>query len=801
MNSKAAIAGAMAVLSLIGWSASNGQGAPKTDYKNGVYITSQLAPNGDGVNALAICQSEAQTPQPPVGTGDPTLTATEYAYVSSYCVVTDSSGNQVSASEALTGTGNEGCSKQQKGDSDPWYELGYLIRGNPTGDCKWTFPVQPGETYTLTTQHVIWPYNNQTAYFAGQQFLCPWGYYYDYEDFWEVSPPDDGDGSVDSGSGLTFPVHGGFETYDIYNDGPDDGDITPSKGGCLSPGEMTNPASAGALLLATTSAVFAAIGATPENPANLYQTQQLVISSNLSALQAIAGSGDSIQWCIEAPLGIGGTGNCTMNATTSPEFGTLTPSDNDANVVTYGAPDPIPTNQENGGPAAVYVCAQETMNDQNFTCLPIHMTQLAISLTPAALSLNYNGKATLIATVNSSSASTPPVPIPAGQWTWSSSIDLSEGEQTWAEAGSSTVDTLPVQALQTDANVTLTVTAIANLNYNGMGGTSSYPLTASVPISISQSYQPQTITFPAPNSPVIYGVAPITLSATASSGLPVSFSVLSGPATVSGATLSFTGVGTVVVAADQPGNSTYAAAPEVTHSIVVTLAGQASMSSPQPGTQLPGANVTFTWALGQGPTLYELYLGSTGVGSSDLYISGQLSNTTTSANVTGLPTYGESVYARLWSKINNTWVYTDYTYTMPGSPTQASMTSPQPGTQLPGASVTFTWALGQGPTLYELYLGSTGVGSSNLYISGQLSNTTTSVNVTGLPTYGEPVYARLWSKINNTWVYTDYTYTMAGSPTQASMSSPQPGTQLSGANVTFTWALGQGPTLYELYLG
>jgi hypothetical protein len=79
----------------------------------------------------------------------------------------------------------------------------------------------------------------------------------------------------------------------------------------------------------------------------------------------------------------------------------------------------------------------------------------------------------------------------------------------------------------------------------------------------------QTITFPAPASPINFGAAPVALSASASSGLAVAFSVLSGPASVSGSTLTLTGAGTVVVAADQAGNANYAAAAEVTHSITV----------------------------------------------------------------------------------------------------------------------------------------------------------------------------------------------------------------------------------------
>jgi len=80
--------------------------------------------------------------------------------------------------------------------------------------------------------------------------------------------------------------------------------------------------------------------------------------------------------------------------------------------------------------------------------------------------------------------------------------------------------------------------------------------------------EPQTITFVPPASPVPYTVGPITLVASASSGLPVTFSVLSGAGSVSGNTLTVMG-GTIVVAADQPGNTYYAAAPEVTETIVV----------------------------------------------------------------------------------------------------------------------------------------------------------------------------------------------------------------------------------------
>ncbi|HEY0308848.1 MAG TPA: MBG domain-containing protein [Acidobacteriaceae bacterium] len=87
----------------------------------------------------------------------------------------------------------------------------------------------------------------------------------------------------------------------------------------------------------------------------------------------------------------------------------------------------------------------------------------------------------------------------------------------------------------------------------------------------SQGTMAQTITFPAPTSPVAYGAPSIGLGATASSGLPVTYNA-TGPATLSGNMLTFTGTGTVVITASQAGNAIYAAATPVQQSIVVNTA-------------------------------------------------------------------------------------------------------------------------------------------------------------------------------------------------------------------------------------
>ena len=81
----------------------------------------------------------------------------------------------------------------------------------------------------------------------------------------------------------------------------------------------------------------------------------------------------------------------------------------------------------------------------------------------------------------------------------------------------------------------------------------------------------QTINF-GPLSSVSYGVAPIVLDASASSGLVVSYSIISGPGTLDGSTLTITGAGTITIEADQAGDNDYLAAPSVQQSLQVTPA-------------------------------------------------------------------------------------------------------------------------------------------------------------------------------------------------------------------------------------
>ncbi len=81
----------------------------------------------------------------------------------------------------------------------------------------------------------------------------------------------------------------------------------------------------------------------------------------------------------------------------------------------------------------------------------------------------------------------------------------------------------------------------------------------------------QTIAF-APLADRVFGQPPLALSAVATSGLPVAFTVLSGPAVVAGDTLVVLGGGVVVLRATQFGDANHDPAPPVERSLAVGAA-------------------------------------------------------------------------------------------------------------------------------------------------------------------------------------------------------------------------------------
>jgi Subtilase family len=199
---------------------------------------------------------------------------------------------------------------------------------------------------------------------------------------------------------------------------------------------------------------------------------------------------------------------------------------------------------------------------------------------------------------------------------------------------------------------------------------------------------------------------------------------------------------------------------------------KARLQTPAPGSTLASATVTFTWSKGSGAVEYWLDVGTTPGGSNLLH---QSQGTNLSGTVGGLPTTGQPVYVRLWSRFTGVWQqFNDYTYTAcssgcggGGGSAKAVLQTPAPGTVLAGATATFTWSAGSGVLEYWLDIGTTPGGSNLLH---QSQGPSLSGMVSGLPTTGQQVYVRLWSRFTGVWQqFNDYTYTAATAVTSQSL--------------------------------
>ena len=219
----------------------------------------------------------------------------------------------------------------------------------------------------------------------------------------------------------------------------------------------------------------------------------------------------------------------------------------------------------------------------------------------------------------------------------------------------------------------------------------------------------------------------------------------------------------------------------------------AALTTPAPQSLLPGSSVTFSWTAGTGATQYWVTVGSK-IGGSEFYNAS--TGTTRSVAVNGLPNDGRALYVRLFSMVSGTWLFNDYTYTAgPG------FTAPLPQSTLSGATVSFNWSAATNATAYWLMVSGTAQGGSELY--SQNTGTARSASVSGLPTDGRTIYARLWYQVagNANWISSDYVFTASGASQRAQMTSPTPGLTLANTYQTFSWTAGTGYSQYWLSVG
>lgn len=156
--------------------------------------------------------------------------------------------------------------------------------------------------------------------------------------------------------------------------------------------------------------------------------------------------------------------------------------------------------------------------------------------------------------------------------------------------------------------LTITGTGLVTIRANQIGD-EVYDTAAPVTRSFTINKATQVITFPAiPEQDI--SSSTVALLASSTSALPVTYTIIAGPATVSGNIVTFTALGTVTVRASQNGDTNYLPATAVDRSFcirVADLAGISGYTNLCPGTatytinNVPGA--TYLWRIAGGATL------------------------------------------------------------------------------------------------------------------------------------------------------------------------------------------------------
>ncbi len=143
----------------------------------------------------------------------------------------------------------------------------------------------------------------------------------------------------------------------------------------------------------------------------------------------------------------------------------------------------------------------------------------------------------------------------------------------------------------------------------------------------------QTVTFPGVPARA-YNSGPIALMATASSGLPITYSILSGSGTVAGNLLTFSAPGTVTVQATQPGNAIYLAAGVHIRIIGTGVGAAQTITFPSiPAQTFGGPPLTLAASASSGLPVTYKFTGPAVLSGSTLTVTGAGSVTVTASQV------------------------------------------------------------------------------------------------------------------------------------------------------------------------
>jgi hypothetical protein len=196
--------------------------------------------------------------------------------------------------------------------------------------------------------------------------------------------------------------------------------------------------------------------------------------------------------------------------------------------------------------------------------------------------------------------------------------------------------------------------------------------------------------------------------------------------------------------------------------------------------------VTFQWNAVANAQVYYLYVGSA-TGLNDLVDSRELTQTSFTASLPGAST----VHARLWTRVNGIWRYVDTKFGTQA--VTARMSYPVSGLTV-ATDTTFTWNAITGAQAYRLQIGTT-QGGANVLDSGETTETQWNVAVPD----SSSLYARLWTRHNDTWRYSDSTFSTES--LRARFTYPTVGAVGIDPQHPFQWTAADDADGYTLQIG
>ena len=239
--------------------------------------------------------------------------------------------------------------------------------------------------------------------------------------------------------------------------------------------------------------------------------------------------------------------NGSARATTYVSATQLTAAILAADIASAGTPAITVTNPSPGG---------GTSNAVTFNVAAALITP-TVTVTPSPSSITTTQALTVTVAVSGGDNPTPTGSVTLTSGSYTSTATLS--------GGSATIN-IPAGALAAGTDTlaaSYTPDSASSSTYNSATGSNT--------VAVTTPLTTQTITFANPGAQTVG--TPLTLSATATSGLAVTFtSTTTGVCTVSGTTATFVATGTCTIDANQAGNSTYAAAAMVPQSFTVNAA-------------------------------------------------------------------------------------------------------------------------------------------------------------------------------------------------------------------------------------